>query len=166
MTVQESMDIIRKHQHDAPVQMVSLAHALGIIVYKVSGWPDEISGRIYRSIEKGGDRGLVIEVNASHPEVRRRFTIAHEIAHSILHPSHIGYISSLVGDNALYDDAMYRSGLTNAQEVQANNLAAKILVPDHLLRNYGPLLSWDTQRLAERFNVSEAMMQIRLGTFA
>jgi len=164
-SVAAQMAIIRRHQEDAPVQVVPIATALGINVYRATGWSDQISGRVFRSIAKGGDSGFAIEVNADHSDVRRRFTIAHEIAHCILHPNHIGYVSANA-DAALYDDAMYRSGLTNIQETQANSLAAKILMPEHLLMRYGPSDRWEPTRMAMRFNVSVQSMSIRLGVFA
>lgn len=153
-TLAEQKRIIERHQTAYPVQMVPIARDLGILVYRRHGWPDNISGRIFRS-SKAGPSGYAIEVNANHHENRRRFTIAHEIAHFILHPH-------LIGDE-LYDDGLYRSGLSNRVEAQANKFAQRILMPDHLvqdaLRRYGT----NPRRLAEAFEVSEAAMRIKLG---
>src|SRR3546814_9375366 len=73
---------------------------------------------IRKDAERGGESGFAIYVNGSHPRVRRRFSIAHEIAHFALH-------RNLIGDGVT-DDAMYRSNLSSAVEVQANRMAADI----------------------------------------
>src|SRR3546814_3235070 len=72
---------------------------------------------IRKDAERGGESGFAIYVNGSHPRVRRRFSIAHEIAHFALH-------RNLIGDGVT-DDAMYRSNLSSAVEVQANRMAAR-----------------------------------------
>lgn len=108
---------------------------------------------IRRNDESRG--GFDIYVNASHPEVRRRFTIAHELAHVILHPN-------LIGDG-ITDDALYRSGLSNSVEAQANKLAADILMPRDKLSEYISQGITNVAELARTFNVSEQSMAIRLG---
>lgn len=149
--------IIQEHhtEHRWPVQMVPLAERLGLSVYRRSDWPDNISGRIFKSAELGGSSGHAIEVNAKHSPVRRRFTIAHEIAHFILHPN-------LIGDT-LYEDGLYRSGLSNGIEAQANRLAQRILMPDHLVVDALAEVGSDPKALARAFEVSEAAMRIKLG---
>lgn len=147
--------IIERHQEAWPVQMVPLARALGITVYRRSDWPDNISGRIFKDDFLGGDSGYAIEVNATHAPNRRRFTIAHEIAHFVLHPN-------LIGDE-LYDDGLYRSGLSNRVEVQANQFASRILMPDHLIQEALAQYGRSPVTLARIFEVSEAAMRIRLG---
>jgi Zn-dependent peptidase ImmA (M78 family) len=156
--LEDQLNIIRKHQRRPPVLLEPIARDLGLRVYKVPGWPDNISGWIYRaSPEVAGESGYAIEVNALHSPARRRFTIAHEIAHFILHPH-------LIGDG-ITDDAMYRSGLPSAVETQANRLAAQILMPDRLL-SMEQGRSRTSEDLARIFNVSELAMKIRLGVLA
>lgn len=99
--------------------------------------------------------GFDIFVNAGHPEVRRRFTIAHEIAHVVLHPH-------LIGDG-ITDDALLRSGLSNAVEAQANKLAADILMPREKLNEFLVKGISSVSTLADAFNVSVQAMAIRLG---
>jgi len=152
----EQWDIIRAHQRAWPVQMVPLASALGVKIYRVDVWPDNVSGRIYKSALRGGHAGYAIDVNSGHPEVRRRFTMAHDLAHFLLHRQYIG--------EGIYDDALYRSGLPSAMETQANKLAAEILMPDHLLTAAVNQGIQSPEALARAFQVSEAAMQIRLYT--
>lgn len=155
MSVTEAMRVIARHQtHDLPVQMIALADDLGIDVYRAPGWPSDLSGMIKKVADTRS--GFAIYVNAAHPRTRRRFTIAHECAHAILHPD-------LIGDG-ITEDALYRSGLSNRVEAQANRLAADILMPrdrlDALIREG----LTNVRELANRFDVSEQAMAIRLGT--
>jgi Zn-dependent peptidase ImmA (M78 family) len=150
----EAERIIRSHQEQAPVQTIDIAQALGIKVYKTNNWPDGLSAMI-RKDERGGSSGYSIYVNAAHPRVRRRFSIAHEIAHFALH-------RNLIGDG-ITDDAMYRSGLSNAVEVQANRMAADILMPWHLINDAMAQGINTVEALAEHFDVARSTMSFQLG---
>src|SRR3546814_1231383 len=77
----EAERVIALHQKKAPVQTIDIAQELGIKVFKVNDWPDNVSAMIRKDAERGGESGFAIYVNGSHPRVRRRFSIAHEIAH-------------------------------------------------------------------------------------
>ncbi|MEJ7928036.1 ImmA/IrrE family metallo-endopeptidase [Sphingobium sp. AN641] len=151
----EADRIISAHQKSAPVQTIDIAEALGIKVYKVGNWPDNISAMIRKDEERGGSSGYAIYVNDKHPRVRRRFSIAHEIAHFALH-------RSLIGDG-ITDDAMYRSNMSNAVEAQANRMAADILMPWHLIREATDSGLNTVEALARHFDVSKSTMSIQLG---
>ncbi|SFS01666.1 ImmA/IrrE family metallo-endopeptidase [Sphingomonas jatrophae] len=154
MSVIEAMKVVARHQKgDLPIQMVPLANDLGIEVYRVPNWPDTLSGMISKSNTSAS--GFDIFVNAAHPETRRRFTIAHECAHAILHPD-------LIGDG-ITDDALYRSGLSNRVEAQANRLAADILMPRDRLNELIDHGITSVPQLARMFGVSEQAMAIRVG---
>jgi Zn-dependent peptidase ImmA (M78 family) len=86
--------------------------------------------------------------------VRKRFTVAHEVGHFVLHRNQIG--------ESLTDDELYRSGLSTRQEAQANRFAADILMPKDLILKTINRLGDDPQVLASEFKVSEAAMRIRL----
>ncbi|RBI67053.1 hypothetical protein DQW77_17790 [Roseovarius sp. TE539] len=115
----------------------------------------EISGKIQKDTTRGGESGFAIFVNSGHPAVRRRFTIAHEIAHYVLHERKIG--------DGIFDDALYRSGLPHQEKVQANALAADILMPRDRVREMQRLHGDNINYLANLFWVSEQAMSIRLG---
>ena len=149
-TILDRMEIIRANQSELPVSVTRIAGEFGIRVFKSSGWPEKLSGLIRKNQEK-----YEIFVNGQHPLVRRRFTIAHELAHFILHRDEIG--------NGITDDVLYRSGLSNKMEKEANQLAADILMPWKLL---DPILDSgesDIRELAGMFKVSPSTMSIRLG---
>ncbi|MEQ8446939.1 MAG: ImmA/IrrE family metallo-endopeptidase [Pelagibacterium sp.] len=143
-------------QEEAPVRVITLAHTLGLKVYRAP-WPSDVSGKIQKDPARGGKSGYAIFVNQDHHENRRRFTIAHEIAHYVLHERKIG--------DGVFDDALYRSGLSDRAEVEANKLAADILMPRRLLRKYQLLFDDDAEVLAREFKVSEQAMKIRLGQY-
>lgn len=138
-----------------PVNVLSIAKLFGIRVYRVPNWEDGLSGMIKMSEEDGGSSGYAIYVNAEHSEKRRRFTVAHEVAHFVLH-------KNLIGDGVV-DDGLYRSGLSNLIEMEANNLAARILIPGVLLRKFlNDEENYSVEKLSEKFNVSPQAMAIRL----
>lgn len=80
--------------------------------------------------------------------------MAHEIAHFALHRDLI--------ESGIIDDTMYRSELSDVYEVQANKMAADILMPIRLVKKQRELLGGDVGALARVFQVSQASMKIRL----
>lgn len=150
-----SFEIIRRYQQAVPVQLVPMARSLGLEVYRSKGWPDDLSGAIRKltADDEPSESGYAIYVNADHPETRRRFTLAHEVAHFVLHRDMIG--------DGITDDAMYRSGLSKIEEYQANDLAAEILMPkDKLIEELKS--EKEPSKLADKFEVSLSSMNIRL----
>jgi len=148
---------IREFLSEAPVKLNALAEHLGIPVYlstlnpKISGLiePDDSSASRFR-----------IKLNRHESTERQRFTLAHEIAHFLLHRSLIG--------GGVVDDTMYRSGLSSRREVEANKLAADLCMPRELISAYRRELSQLdgdelVSEMAKRFRVSKPAMQIRLG---
>src|SRR5262249_31951059 len=139
--------IIEKYQAQAPVDVVAIANDLGLNVWAMDSLPPSISGKIFRDPLNGGSAGFSIGVNAQHSFVRQRFTVAHEIAHFILHRQ------KLEGGD-LVDDAMYRSGLSTREETAANRFAADILMPLPLIRSLVQAGIRDPKSLAARLQVS------------
>lgn len=155
MLLREQMDIIEKHTRQAPVTIIALARELGLRVYTSTSLKNEISGLIKKDKEKGGENGYAIFVNARHSEGRRRFTIAHEIAHFILHKSYIG--------DGIVEDALLRAeGFTNSLERQANAMAADILMPRALIEKARAEGMIQISTLAEKFNVSKDAMSYHI----
>lgn len=150
MTVEE-YQIILRHQEKAPVDISALATDLGLSVYESRSLPSGISGKISRK----PDGRYAITVNARDAYRRRRFTIAHECAHFLLHRAKIG--------TGVLDDVMYRSEqLTSQDEFDANNKAADLLMPRHLVEKYRKQGLVSPAALADIFKVSEAAMAVRL----
>ena len=108
----------------------------------------------------------IIAVNSAHPPVRRRFTIAHEIGHYVLHRRN-------QSSPVFIDRVIYRrheaSPLSNYnEEMQANAFAAALLMPEKWLDEYmenHPLnlsKTGDIKILADEFGVSRKAMEYRL----
>jgi Zn-dependent peptidase ImmA (M78 family) len=114
-------ELILKHQTHIPVKVGAIAKELGLVVKKGTLKPG-ISGEIRRQ-----DGGYIIRINRHDVSGRQRFTLAHEISHYLLH-------EDLIGDG-LEDDMLYRSKLSNSLEVEANSLAAIILMPLSLVES-------------------------------
>lgn len=148
-------EVISRFQNSAPVDVTGLAEALGLRVWEDGELPEGISGKLFQDPRSGGSQGYSIVVRASDPYVRRRFTVAHEIAHFLLHRNRVG--------GSVTDDRWYRSNLSNREEAEANSLAADILMPRELLHHHIRLIGLDPAALARIFKVSESAMKIRLG---
>lgn len=149
--------ILANHINQRPVKVGALARELGIDV-KSASLPATVSGEIRPS--PTDPTTFQIRVNKFEQKRRQRFTVAHEIAHYLLH-------RDLIGDG-ITDDVLYRSSLSNTIEREANQLAADILMPRSsvkLLRDKFSHLSSDTlvETLASEFDVSRSAMRIRLG---
>ena len=155
--------IIRERQRSYPVDVEALAKDFNISIVN-KDWPDDWSGAIGKD-----DNGFFIIVNKNHPKVRQRFTIAHEIAHYVLHRDKIG--------NGIKDDWKYRSrNISDTDEREANKLAAEILMPADLVGQaavevIGAPGVTSGERLSERhlagvaknLEVSTTALSIRLG---
>jgi Zn-dependent peptidase ImmA (M78 family) len=121
--------------------------------------------------EKGGKAGLVarkgtsiiIGVNSADAPARRRFTIAHEIGHMLLHANE----PLIVDDRGYALIGERREGASSPREIEANSFAAALLMPadwvPEALRD-GIDFSDDQgiARLAHEFDVSQQAMMYRL----
>lgn len=148
--------ILEEKQKILPIDVGAIAAALGLNVF-LSGFSGaNVSGQIIKDADV-----YSIYINKEHSLQRQRFTLAHEIAHFLLHKEYIG--------DGIFEDAMYRSTLSNFMEVEANKLAADILMPankvQEKINEY-----YETHEdgleivnvLSSDFNVSKHSMAIRL----
>lgn len=145
--------IIERFQKEAPVDVFGIAEGLGLSV-----WEDEIdpySGKLTKDPVYGGSAGYSIIVNEVEPLTRKRFTIAHEIAHFILHRDQL-----VKGD---IEETLYRGGLSDRLEAEANKLAADILMPFALIETLIDEGVSSIEALAAKLDVSKTAMGIRLG---
>jgi Zn-dependent peptidase ImmA (M78 family) len=142
---------------DFPVPVEHMAKGQGIRL-EVVPLDDELSGMSFIS-----DGISVIVVNANHHLNRRRFTIAHELAHHIFD---IDYLNNNVHVDkvVLHRNSLSAEGV-DEKEMRANQFAAELLLPaDHLLRMDKVDINNDieVQDLAKRFKVSIAALTYRL----
>lgn len=147
---------IRAGQYELPFDVLKIANTAGADVYLTSFTEQDgidVAGSII--IQEGKP---IIYVEKSHPQVRRRFTVAHEVGHLVL-----GHLSD--GSGELIDDAeRLRSGVWNIEERNANAYAAELLMPLDLLRQALRAGIRSVKDLSILFGVSEEAMRIRLVT--
>lgn len=143
--------VVARYQEQPPVDLDGICRDLGIKVYRLP-LGSKVAGQLIRDESKGGFSGFAIYINSSDHPNRRRFTQAHELAHFILHRDLI--------DGGIVDDTMYRSDLSDRFEVQANRMAADILMPVKLVKRRINAMSVD--EMAKLFQVSEQAMRIRV----
>jgi Zn-dependent peptidase ImmA (M78 family) len=148
--------VLERHLGEVPVKLGAIAKDLGVEV-KLSSLPLNVSGQIAKI-----DGRYEIKINRHESRQRQRFTLAHELAHFLLHRDIIDGMGGKLTDNVLY-----RSGAAEHVEYEANRLASQIVMPETALQEafsrYGENLSETTvELLAEQFGVSKAAMEIRV----
>lgn len=114
------MDIIRnvekQKQTTGKIDIIELANSYGIKVYSTKQI-NCASYIVFDPIEEIYE----IYVNDKEPGVRKRFSIAHEIAHYILHKDKIQTLGVVGRQNI--------NSLSKQEEKDADSLGAKILMP-------------------------------------
>jgi Zn-dependent peptidase ImmA (M78 family) len=156
---QRAIDVLKKAGVDQlPVPVERIANQLNAeIAYE--SYEGDVSGMLYRS-----DEHRLIGVNSRHAQTRQRFTIAHEIAHLVMHEGTPMFIDRFVRVN-------WRNGASNQQEVEANAFAAELLMPRRFVEaEVERVISKQSKvtpeelaaTLAKSFEVSAEAMRYRL----
>ena len=149
-----ALDVIRDGQQTIPVDVWAIASALGIAV-RTMPMPQDVSGKI---MNKGGSPATIsIAINSSHHLNRQRFTLAHELAHYVLHRDQI---------TEVIDNPMFRADehtMNSTEEHRANQLAANILMPASKINECKAQGVFHPKLLAQNFGVSEEAMRIHIG---
>jgi Zn-dependent peptidase ImmA (M78 family) len=151
--------ILLARQLRPPVNLVPILASLDVEVREID-LASDISGILYRQPTR-----RVIVVNKKQSEVRRRFTIAHEVGHLILHKGQEVHVDSGFRIN-LRDP---RSATAeNVEEIEANAFAANLLMPSTWLKDClrSETVDWtdsaELEDLADRYQVSPHAMLVRL----
>lgn len=142
-----------------PVPIERIARGLGISI-RYSPLDESLSGMAFIK-----DDARVVVVNALHHPNRQRFTLAHELAHHVLHEPDLRagvHVDKVI----LRRDDMSAQG-TNDFEIEANAFASELLMPREIFESEVDLSDDlnDEKRLislASRFRVSLAALQLRL----
>lgn len=130
----------------SPLDIERLINSFGVKI-KIIPMADEISGHL--SLSNGA---WEIAVNALHHPKRQRFTLAHELGHYILHRWKC---------QRFEDSKLFRNNESNPMEVEANNYAADLLMPESEFRRYINEVSKNINDIADQFNVSAFAVRIR-----
>lgn len=140
-----------------PVSVEKIAEHLGLDI-RYAPFEGDLSGALVRTKDES-----YIGVNSYHHSNRQRFTIAHEIAHFILHKGLRVHVDKEFWVNWRDDEL---SKAVKWQEIQANQWAAELLMPtEFVLRDINKLKRLDKramQSLSKRYKVSPKAMQIKL----
>jgi Zn-dependent peptidase ImmA (M78 family) len=147
---------------EPPIKVHDVAKKLGVVVQQAEA-PDKLSGFLHRP---AGASEAVVGVNSAHSRHRKRFTIAHELGHFLLHADQEFHIDESF--------PVYRRDDRSAEgvdrtEIEANVFAAELLMPaGFLARDLREQEAIDLSkedeldRLAKRYQVSPQAMTFRL----
>ena len=141
------------HGEEPPVDLDRVAAHMMIPIINWA-FPDALSALVVNT-EAGG---AVIGVNRAHHPHRRRFSIAHELAHAVLRHRATYYLEfhdyvSPLGEATQHHDR---------EEREANKFAAALLMDSRWLRRDVKAGFNDALTLAARYRVSEEAMSYRL----
>ena len=153
-----------------PVNVERLIKSHGILLNK-NAIRDEIgkginrpsgAGELIGEIRKDGDEYKILILGSDH-YYRKRFTMAHELGHFVLHKDKIDRCGS-ISDSEEYD------GITKEEETEANAFAAETLMPEdkvreifaETMRNKNQDESKTVEEMSRMFQVSGKAMQLRL----
>ncbi len=146
----------------APVPLKAIVKSLGVEIHQ-EAVEDDLSGFLYRDHKRNL---TIIGVNADHPPNRKKFTIAHELGHYLLHDF-----------DDVHVDRQFKVWLRNEtssqgtddEEKEANLFAAEILMPARFIEadvqqigNFDLLNEKVIEDLAKRYGVSSQAMTFRL----
>ncbi|MBA1158923.1 ImmA/IrrE family metallo-endopeptidase [Microvirga mediterraneensis] len=155
---QVAEEILREHvAGDGPTDPVQLANRMGVRIFNSKFSEPGIHGLIAR---RGGASTIYVDVD-DRP-VRKRFTVAHELGHFVLHLA--------AGEGEFIDDEDNFRTITDPDEPwneerrrewEANVFAAAILMPSSVVRDRWPEIR-DVDGMAEWFQVSRQAMALRL----
>ena len=158
IAIRRARSLIQKYSDGRPpVPIEQIANAFGVVIQYLA-LDDELSGMAFT---RDGQKRII--VNSGHHPNRQRFTLAHELAHHVLHAACL--------DNQVHVDAIVmrrdkasRFG-TEPLEVEANAFAAELLMPLAMVKKFKHVDINDDEELeaiARTFRVSIAAISYRL----
>lgn len=150
--------------HGVPVNVFAIAREKNINVVPEPGLPDEISGFFKRYGKRDGRP--VIVLNDAHSDTRKRFTLAHELGHYVLHGDPLDVVTEKIHFRISNGDP------SDTNEIAANAFAAELLMPAAVVRQELsnqfpdglPLTQIDqaATKLSSKFDVSLDAMRYRI----
>lgn len=140
--------LIQNDMYKIPVDLIKIANNYNIDIYQI-----ELDGKISGAIKyyKAEDKFTIL-LNEKDSEVRKRFTLAHELGHYFLH-------REILESDEIHVDTLYR--MPNENEREVDYFAGALLINKKLLEKmYARNTSISV--LAQVFEVSESAMTVRL----
>lgn len=142
--------LVEKYYQDPPIDVRLIAEKEGFNIQETEDFDDDLDGILANK---------TIYIRKSMPEVRKRFTIGHELGHGLMHRK-----------NHKFKGLRFHGQYTTEEqkkEKEANLFASNLLIPKSLIirvlkRHPSELNEEFISDLAKRFNVSLQAMIIRL----
>ena len=142
-----------------PVNIEGMIRLHGIKLDKNAELANELSGEI----RKIGEEDYKISVKESEFYYRKRFTMAHELGHFLLHKDKIG---DGVNDTPAYRtsnaDDLFNPRITSEHEAEANAFAAALLMPKEAVEYYYCEEKKSLKEMSIIFQASEKALEIRI----
>ena len=137
------------------VPVVDIAKKLRLAVYEIE--MQSMGGVIPSGVlNKLKDGNWAIILNKNEAPTRKRFSIAHEVGHFLIHKDQPFVDTFTAGE------AFYRDGIGDEQlEKEANYFAANLLMPAERIKEIWALSSSPSE-MASKFDVSEVSITFRL----
>lgn len=149
--IEETVNLlIEEHNLIPPIDLIGICNSLEIKVKEVD-FDDDLSGMLAKN---------TIYISSNIHENRKRFTLAHELGHYLIHKKK---------DNS-YKGVRFRSEFISSKEKneerEANLFASLLLMPTHYLneelKNNTEISEEFIFQLAKKYKVSSIAMTIRL----
>lgn len=141
--------LLNNDMYIVPVDVIKIANNNDIRVFE-----DKLDRKVSGAIRFDNEKNkFEILVNSDDSDVRKRFTIAHELGHYFLH-------SDVLKSKEIHVDVLYRAESKTDEERETDYFAGALLMNQTLLsklRNNNTITE-----LAEIFNVSTSAMTVRL----
>jgi Zn-dependent peptidase ImmA (M78 family) len=153
-----AQEILRDHGLlDMSVDPIRLARGLGVKVFNAKFGEEGVHGLLARRTG-----GTSIYVEADDSPVRKRFTVAHELGHLVLHlGGHDGEFIDTADNFRTTADPDAAWTPERRQEWEANAFASALLMPRELVRRKWLEIA-NIEGMAAWFQVSTQAMAIRL----
>jgi Zn-dependent peptidase ImmA (M78 family) len=144
---------------DAPVDLNKICDYLSINLEERFEIHDEMFGAYVES--ENGLKKYIILNNRYHVS-RKRFVLAHLIGHSIFHNFH-GLHYETIPPDLLYTNTLKAELEKKQMEIEANNFAIEILMPEKfLIREFRSRKILEYNKLANKYLVSEYVIKVRM----
>ena len=125
-------------------------------IFKIHIYETDLGKEVSGFLEKKGAT-WEIYLNKYESEVRKRFTLAHELGHYIYHRNKYAESGKYLHDNIYFRAEQNMS----EDEIKANEFAASLLMPEEAFKNAVKSGCRKIIDLAGKFNVSTAAVKYR-----
>ena len=165
---QSDRAVLREFCKELGGDPVVLANDLGIDVCR-EDLSDEIAGYIEYDEYCGSPSGYKIVVNGRHSLERQRFTVAHEVGHYVLHRESPQFRAKKRQSAEVFSfpsgyrstDYWKQSDYPARFEREADQFAATVLLPLHLVRKTQEFHGGQPVALAKRLGLSPKFVTLR-----